>query len=48
MSKDYCYVCSAYRTVCPTCQGTGMKYGKQCSNCNGVGKVCPKCGNKKG
>jgi hypothetical protein len=48
MSAEYCYACSAYRVQCPNCRGKGIKDGKQCVNCNGVGKVCPKCGNKKG
>lgn len=55
-SENYCKKCGSYSLRdCPQCKGEGMIYvsggvlssgsKKQCKNCNGSGKLCPKHGN---
>jgi DnaJ-class molecular chaperone len=55
MAEEYCRRCKSKLTKCPTCEGKGIvreyrgflssSAEKQCKNCNGTGKLCPKHGN---
>ena len=54
MGENYCSKCQKKLVICPTCKGKGVVYkstgilsgsNKQCENCNGTGKLCPKHGN---